>query len=54
MDIGLNMKNVSTTGKLEAGGSWNAMCTHRVKVENEKDINGDLVKWIKQAYEQAS
>ena len=53
MDVGLNMKNVALIGKLEAGGSWNAMCTHRVKVESEKDINGDLVKWIKQAYEQA-
>ncbi|MGZ8537772.1 MAG: DUF5655 domain-containing protein, partial [Flavisolibacter sp.] len=53
MDVGLNMKNVSPSGKLEAGGSWNAMCTHRVKVENEKDINKDLVEWIKQAYEQA-
>ena len=54
MDVGLNMKNVALIGKLEAGGSWNAMCTHRVKVESEKDINGDLVKWIRQAYDQAS
>jgi predicted transport protein len=53
MDIGLNIKNVPVEGKLEAAGSWNTMCTHRIKVESEKDINKDVFSWIKQAYEQA-
>jgi predicted transport protein len=53
MDVGLNIKNVEPSGKLEAGGSWNAMCTHRIKIETEKDITPEVIKWIKQAYEQA-
>jgi hypothetical protein len=36
-----------------ASGSWNAMCTHRIKVEEEKTVNKELFNWIKQAYEQA-
>ena len=53
MDIGLNIKNVEPSGKLEAGGSWNAMCTHRIKIEGEKDVTPEVIKWIRQACEQA-
>jgi predicted transport protein len=53
MDIGLNLKNVSPSGKLEAAGSWNSMCTHRVKLEDEKAIDDNLFKWVKEGYDQA-
>jgi len=53
LDVGLNIKGLAPTGKLEASGSWNAMCTHRIKVEDEKGINDELIGWVKQAYEQA-
>jgi predicted transport protein len=53
MDIGLNIKGVPPSGNMEAAGSWNAMCTHRIKLEDEKAINKDLINWIKQAYDQA-
>lgn len=53
IDIGLNIKNVEPSGKLEASGSWNAMCSHRIKIESEKDVTPDVLKWLKQAYEQA-
>lgn len=53
LDVGLNIKGVAPSGHVMAAGSWNAMCTHRIKVENEKMINKDLINWIKQAYEQA-
>ncbi len=53
LDIGLNIKGVEPTQKLEASGSWNAMCTHRVKVEQEKDIDNEVIEWLKRAYEQA-
>jgi len=52
-DVGLNIKGVTPTGNLEDGKKWNAMCTHRIKVENEKMINKDLINWIKQSYDQA-
>jgi predicted transport protein len=54
LDIGLNIKGVTPTGITEAGTSWNAMCTHRIRVENEKMINKELFNWIKLAYDQAS
>jgi predicted transport protein len=53
LDIGLNIKGFPPTGTIEAAGSWNSMCTHRVKLEDEKQINNDLISWIKMAYDQA-
>ncbi len=53
LDVGLNVKGVAPSGNVEEGAKWNAMCTHRIRVEEEKTINKDLINWIKQAYEQA-
>lgn len=53
LDVGLNIKGIAPSGISTAGASWNAMCTHRIKVEDEKMISKELVNWIKQAYEQA-
>lgn len=53
LDLGLNIKGVSPSGIVEDGSKWNAMCTHRVKITDEKTINKDLFNWIKQAYDQA-
>ena len=53
LDIGLNIKGVAPSGIVTAAGSWNSMCTHRIKVEDEKTVNKDLIEWIKKAYEQA-
>lgn len=53
MDVGLNIKGVTLKGNVEAAGSWNAMCTHRIRVEDEKTINKELINWIKQSYDQA-
>ena len=53
LDVGLNIKGVASSGNVEEGAKWNAMCTHRIKVEDEKIINKDLINWIKKAYEQA-
>jgi predicted transport protein len=53
LDVGLNIKGVVPSGNVLASGSWNAMCTHRIKVEDEKTINKELFDWIKRSYEQA-
>lgn len=53
LDVGLNMKGAEPSGNVIASGSWNAMCTHRIKVEDVKMINKELIEWIKKAYEQA-
>lgn len=53
LDIGLNIKGMASSGIAEEGAKWNAMCTHRIRIENEKVINKELMEWVKRAYEQA-
>lgn len=53
LDVGLNIKGVAPSGNVEDGNKWNAMCTHRIRVEDEKMINKELFEWIRKAYEQA-
>lgn len=53
VDLGINLKGVAPAGRLEASGSFNAMVSHRVRVETVKDVDKDLIGWLKQAYEQA-
>jgi len=52
-DVGLKLKGIPASGRLEAAGSWNLMVTHRVRLEAVKDVNAQLLGWIRQAYEQA-
>jgi predicted transport protein len=53
LDIGLNLKDVEPQGKLEAGGSFNAMCTHRIRIEEPGDFDAEVKDWLKKAYEVA-
>jgi len=53
LDLGLNIKGIPPSGIALAAGSWNAMCTHRIKLEDEKMLNQELIQWIRQAYDQA-
>ncbi len=52
-DVGLNIKGAPPDGRLEASGSWNAMVTHRVRLESVKDVDKDLIAWLKKAYDGA-
>jgi hypothetical protein len=49
-DIGLKLKGVAPTGRLEPAGAWNGMVTHRVRVTDPKQIDAELLAWLKQAY----
>jgi predicted transport protein len=53
LDVGINLKGIQPSGKLEASGSFNAMCSHRVRIEKENDIDKALISWLREAYEQA-
>jgi len=53
VDVGINLKGVKPSGRLEASGSFNAMVTHRVRLTGTKDLNAELKNWLKQAYEAA-
>jgi predicted transport protein len=53
MDIGLVLKGMPPKGRLEAAGSWNAMATHRVRVEAAAGLDTELMGWIRAAYDGA-
>jgi hypothetical protein len=53
LDIGIKLKGVKSTERLEAAGSWNAMVTHRVRVSDPKQIDAELLAWLKRAYDAA-
>jgi predicted transport protein len=51
IDVGLILKNATTTGRLESASGLNAMFTHRVRVTDIKDVDEQLISWLKQAYD---
>jgi hypothetical protein len=53
LDIGINLKGIAPTARLEASGSFNAMVSHRVRVECAKNVAKELIGWLKQAYDLA-
>lgn len=53
VDLGLNLKGAPAKGRLEASGSFNAMVSHRVRLEKPADVDKDVKAWLKAAYEHA-
>jgi uncharacterized protein DUF5655/uncharacterized protein DUF4287 len=50
VDLGLCLKGTPATGRLEASGSFNSMCSHRVRLASARDVNAELRGWLKKAY----
>ena len=50
LDLGLTLKGVEPSGRLEASGSWNAMVTHRVRIVSADEIDAEVEGWIRQAW----
>lgn len=53
VDLGLNMKSAPAKGRLEASGSFNAMVSHRVRLEKVADVNKEVAAWLKKAWSDA-
>lgn len=53
IDLGLKIKDKPTTDRLENSGPFGTMCTHRVKISDAKQVDGELQKWLKEAYDKA-
>lgn len=51
MEIGINLKNVSSSGRFKEAGTWNAMATHRVQILTAEQLDEELTSWLHQAYE---
>ena len=50
VDLGLNLKGEPPKGRLEASGRFNAMVSHRVRLEKPADVNKDVKAWLKKAW----
>ncbi len=51
LELGLNPKGVVPVGRLKASGSFNAMCSHRVRPETPSDLDGSVKNWLRRAYD---
>lgn len=51
VDIGINLKGVDPTERLEASGSFNSMVSHRVRVGTVDEVDEELLQWLLEAYE---
>ncbi len=53
VDVGIILKGFEPEGRLEASGSFNSMCSHRVRITDPAEVNAELFNWLKKAYEAA-
>jgi predicted transport protein len=51
-EIGINLKGQEPTGKLEADKP-NSMCSHKINITDIKDVDKEVLQWIKKAYDSA-
>ncbi|MBO6792554.1 MAG: DUF4287 domain-containing protein [Balneolaceae bacterium] len=52
-DLGLKLKDHEITDRLENSGPFGTMCTHRVRISSEEEVDVELMAWVQQAYEAA-
>ncbi|MCC2607589.1 DUF4287 domain-containing protein [Planctobacterium marinum] len=53
LDLGINLKGTAATERLENAGSFNAMVSHRVRITDSKQIDDELIRWLKAAWQSA-
>jgi hypothetical protein len=53
LDVGINLKGVAPSGRLEAAGSFNAMVSHRVRLAAPSEVDAELLGWLRRAYDAA-
>ena len=51
-EIGINLKGQEPKGKLESEKP-NAMCSHKINLTDIKDIDKEVIEWIRTAYNNA-
>lgn len=51
-EIGFNLKGVEPKGKLEAEKP-NGICSHKINLSDIKEIDKEVINWIKMAFEKA-
>jgi hypothetical protein len=52
VEVGLNMKGVPGTDRLVEQASG-GMCQYKVRLGDPAEVDGELLDWLRQAYESA-
>ena len=53
VDLGLNLKGVEGTDRLEGGNPFGGMCTHKVRLSEVGEVDDQVVTWLRDAYRAA-
>ena len=53
LDIGIKLKGVEPKGRLGEAGAWNSMVTHRVRISDPRQVDAQVLDWLRQAFERA-
>ena len=53
LDIGIKLTGTPPKGRFEQAGAWNAMVTHRVKIDDPEELDAQVLTWLRQAYDKA-
>ena len=53
LDIGIKLKGVPADERFEAADTWNAMVTHRVRIQEPAQIDRKIFSWLRRAYDAA-
>ena len=52
-DVGINLKGHPGTSRLDAGGAFNGMVSHKVGIADAREVDKELLGWLKEAYDAA-
>jgi predicted transport protein len=53
LDIGIKLKGAEPTERFQPAGAWNGMVTHRVRIEDPRQIDRQVLAWLKKAFDAA-
>jgi len=53
IDLGLKLKNKPEEARLGNPGPFGTMCTHRVQITAEEEVDDEVIDWLKEAYHKA-
>lgn len=53
VDLGLNLKGIESSERLEEDNVFSGMCIYRVRLSRPEEVDDQVRLWLRQAYEQA-